>query len=48
MMDKKQLINLLIEAQNCIGCGCGGDYGLCESCDKIYDKIDKVVDNFEG
>ena len=37
------LLQALAEIQDAIGCGCGGDYGLCEDCSEAYNKTDALI-----
>lgn len=41
--DTDKMINFLKEAGDRIGCGCGGDYGLCNKCSDISNKIDLIM-----
>jgi hypothetical protein len=37
------LFGALAAIQDAIGCGCGGDYGLCEDCSEAYNKTDELI-----
>ena len=37
------LLQALAAIQDAIGCGCGGDYGLCDDCSEAYNKTDELI-----
>ena len=37
------LFGALAAIQDAIGCGCGGDYGLCDDCSEAYNKTDELI-----
>ena len=37
------LLQALAAIQDAIGCGCGGDYGLCDDCSAAYNKTDELI-----
>ena len=37
------LFGALAATQDAIGCGCGGDYGLCDDCSEAYNKTDELI-----
>jgi hypothetical protein len=41
--DVDSLLWVLAAIQDAIGCGCGGDYGLCEDCSSAYNKTDALI-----
>ena len=44
---RKEVDSLLwvLEAiKDVIGCGCGGDYGLCDDCSEVYKKADELAE----
>jgi hypothetical protein len=41
--DVDSLLWVLAAIQDAIGCGCGGDYGLCEDCSEAYNKTDALI-----
>jgi hypothetical protein len=39
----ESLLQALAAIQDAIGCGCGGDYGLCDDCSEAYNKTDELI-----
>lgn len=42
------LVEALEACQARLGCGCGGDFGLCNRCSEVYDAIDKALIQAKG
>jgi hypothetical protein len=38
------LLWVLETIKDVIGCGCGGDYGLCDDCSEAYKKADELAE----
>jgi hypothetical protein len=38
------LLWVLEAIKDVIGCGCGGDYGLCDDCSEAYKKADELAE----
>jgi Na+-transporting NADH:ubiquinone oxidoreductase subunit NqrF len=41
------LLRVLAATQEGIGCGCGGDYGLCSRCSKAYHEAEEAAEAWE-
>ena len=42
------LLRALTATQEGIGCGCGGDYGLCDRCSKADTEADEAAEAWEA
>lgn len=42
------LLRVLAATQEGIGCGCGGDYGLCGRCSKAYHEAEEAAEAWEA
>lgn len=38
-----RVFSLLERSSARLGCGCGGDYGLCKLCRRLHDDIDDLL-----
>lgn len=44
----KEMFNALEAAQERIGCGCGGDSGLCKDCRTLDEALYSIITDGEG